>query len=92
MGFILSVLRQARPGYLQISGVRHLYYTTPTAGLQYALEDLLTTERAAYAAIPNQKEQTMIHTMITAISTNLPMPCILLGAITGLLIAASAFL
>jgi len=34
----------------------------------------------------------MIHTMITAISTNLPMPHILLGAITGLLIAASTFL
>ena len=34
----------------------------------------------------------MIHTMITAISTNLPMPPILLGAITGLLIAASIFL
>jgi hypothetical protein len=34
----------------------------------------------------------MIHTMITAISTNLPMPHILLGTITGLLIAASTFL
>jgi len=34
----------------------------------------------------------MIHTMITAISTNLPMPHILPGAITGLLIAASLFL
>jgi hypothetical protein len=54
----------------------------------------LAAERAAYAAIPNQRErkQTMIHTMITAISTNLPMPHILLGAITGLLIAASIFL
>ncbi|MDH4138589.1 MAG: hypothetical protein OEW09_17985, partial [Anaerolineae bacterium] len=34
----------------------------------------------------------MIHTMITAINTNLPMPHILLGAISGLLIAASIFL
>jgi len=34
----------------------------------------------------------MIHTMITAISTNFPMPRILLGAITALLIAASTFL
>ena len=34
----------------------------------------------------------MIHTMLTAISTNLPTPHILLGAITGLLIAASTFL
>lgn len=34
----------------------------------------------------------MIHTMITAISTKLPMPHILSGAITGLLIAASTFL
>jgi hypothetical protein len=34
----------------------------------------------------------MIHTLITAISTNLPMPHISLGAITGLLIAAGTFL
>jgi hypothetical protein len=34
----------------------------------------------------------MIHTLITAISTNLPVPHILPGAITGLLIAASTFL
>ncbi|TEU15531.1 MAG: hypothetical protein E3J21_12930 [Anaerolineales bacterium] len=34
----------------------------------------------------------MIHTMITTISTNLPMPHIVLGAITGLLVAASTFL
>lgn len=34
----------------------------------------------------------MIHTLITAISTNLPRPHISLGAITGLLIAASTFL
>jgi hypothetical protein len=34
----------------------------------------------------------MIHTLITAISTNLPIPRILPGAITGLLIAASLFL
>ena len=34
----------------------------------------------------------MIHDMITAISTNLPIPHILPGAITGLLIAASTFL
>ena len=51
----LSVLRQAHPGHLQISGVRYLHYTTPTAGLQ-CLQNLLTTERAAYAAIPNQRE------------------------------------
>jgi hypothetical protein len=46
------------------------------------------------SAIPNQRErkQTMIHTMITAIGTNLPMLHILSGAITGLLIAASTFL
>jgi hypothetical protein len=34
----------------------------------------------------------MIHTLLTVISTNLPMPHILLGAMTGLLIAASTFL
>jgi type IV secretory pathway TraG/TraD family ATPase VirD4 len=34
----------------------------------------------------------MIHDMITAISTNLPLPHILPGAITGLLIAVSTFL
>ena len=34
----------------------------------------------------------MIHTMIAAITTSLPMPHILPGAITGLLIAASTFL
>lgn len=34
----------------------------------------------------------MIHTLITATSTNLPMPHILPGAITGLLIADSTFL
>ena len=34
----------------------------------------------------------MIHTMITAINTNLPMLRILLGVVTGLLIAASTFL
>lgn len=34
----------------------------------------------------------MIHTLITTISTSLPMPHILPGAITGLLMAASTFL
>ena len=34
----------------------------------------------------------MIHTLITAISTNLPMPHVLLAATTGLLVAASTFL
>jgi hypothetical protein len=60
-----------------------------------ALEERVSTEeRVACAAIPNQRErkQTMIHILITAISTNLPIPHILPGAITGLLIAASAFL
>jgi len=36
----LSVLRQAHPGHLQISGVRCLHYTTPTANPQ-CLQNLL---------------------------------------------------
>jgi len=39
-----------------------------------------------------ERKQTMMHTLITAISMTLPMPYILPGAITGLLIAASTFL